>query len=261
MLILKPGTKYLNLFKVEFIKLFYSNSFWIIIGLYGVLQAGLLPILVSKANLIFEIQTNEAIDALPNLMLYAHFWLAGALKILPAMIIIISQCNEFEFKTIRQTIMDGWSRGEFVLSKATATISISLLAVAITCLVSILAYKYNDQVSSMESLRWPLSVGLFIEISTYLLITLLITTIVKNPALVLVTLALLTTGEYLLLADLENSWEGISEYFPLYALNHPFESNMNMNGLHFNSNTLQTSLMWAILTLIINVFYLRSADL
>jgi hypothetical protein len=250
--------KVLSLFKVENKKLIHSNYFWIILVLYAALQVGLMPILSSKAEILFNIQTSEVQPAIITL---AHYWLGGALKILPAMIIIISQSNEFEYKTIRQTIMDGWSKLEFVLSKTSGVLMVAVLSVLFTLVISFASWQQDDP-GSVDITVWILlSVGLFIEITTYLMITLLIATIVRNPALILIAMGLLTAGEFILLGNFESKWEGISQYFPIYALNHPFEPGINTGSLHFNFVTIQTSLMTIIGALILNVFYLKKIDL
>ncbi|WKZ59214.1 MAG: hypothetical protein QY309_15270 [Cyclobacteriaceae bacterium] len=250
--------KALFLFKVENQKLILSNYFWIILALYAVLQVGLMPILSTKAETVLNIQPA---DVQPAVLTLAHYWIGGALKFLPAMIIIISQSNEFEYKTIRQTIMDGWSKLEFVLSKTSGVLMVAALSVLVTLVASFASWRPGDPGSVDITVRMLLSVGLFIEITTYLMITLLITTIVRNPALVLVALGLLTAGEFLLVDDLESKWEGISQYFPIYALNHPFEPGIKTGPLHFNFVTIQTSLMTMIGVLILNVFYLKKIDL
>src|SRR5690554_1564066 len=130
----------LRLVKLEFLKLKTNRAFWILLGIYFLA----LIVFAFSGGIILKYLENDGVNyqGLSPVMLPIYdfediwqnlAWLGYLFKIFPALLIIISITNEFQFKTHRQNIIDGLSRMEFFLSKLSFAIFLALLsAVVIT---------------------------------------------------------------------------------------------------------------------------------
>ena len=114
-----------RLFQIELIKIRSNASFWVLTSLHiGII---LLVILSGKVFLKTISLNGESISnmidpsAIP-LYQFPDIWhnityVAGYLKIILAIYIIISITSEISYNTLRQNIMNGLSRTDFILSK------------------------------------------------------------------------------------------------------------------------------------------------
>lgn len=145
----------LRLIKLEFLKLKTNRAFWILLGLYFL---SLLAVVFSGKYILqyleYEGVTYRGLSA-TMLPIYDFediwqnlAWIGYFFKIFPALLIIISITNEFQFKTHRQNIIDGLSRTEFFLSKLFFSIFLALLSAAANLLIGlILGFLYASEVS------------------------------------------------------------------------------------------------------------------
>lgn len=130
-----------DLLRVEWMKVKYYRTFWVLSILYLVSIFG--------ANYIsYQIwQLNPKKGGMSTALLGSPFdfpdvwhttsYTSSFLMFIPGLLIIISVTNEFSYKTHRQNIIDGWSRNQFVLVKILLTVLIALIssvAVFITAL-------------------------------------------------------------------------------------------------------------------------------
>ena len=116
--------KMINLLKIELKKTVTNKTFWVLTGLY-VLLLGL--VFFGVQSVINEISTNASKTSsisIPKVSIYnfPDIWqnltyLAGFFKIFLAVVVIIFITNEFSFKTIRQNIITGMSRVDFIFYK------------------------------------------------------------------------------------------------------------------------------------------------
>ncbi len=145
----------LRLFKLEFLKLKTNRAFWFLLGIYFL---ALLAVVFSGKYILqyleYEGVTYGGLSA-TMLPIYDFediwhnlAWLSYLFKIFPALLIIISVTNEFQFKTHRQNIIDGLSRTEFFLSKLSFAIFLAVLSGAAILLIGlILGFLYASEVS------------------------------------------------------------------------------------------------------------------
>jgi ABC-2 type transport system permease protein len=133
----------IKLLKIEFKKILTYKIFWILAGLYFLFLA--------LGLLMAEFMINKQIDSInsrmpipfPHITIYFFPWIWQNMTffatiryvlIFPAIIIIILITNEFTFKTIRQNVINGMSKAEFITSKL---LLISLISVIMTVLLTI----------------------------------------------------------------------------------------------------------------------------
>lgn len=218
----------LRLARLEFIKLKTNKAFWILLGIYfvalliiafsggavlqylenkGVTYKGLSPILLP----IYDFE-----DIWQNLA-----WLGYLFKIFPALLIVISVCNEFQFKTHRQNIIDGLSRSEFLISKLSFALFIALLSALAIGLIGLLLGLLYASDTSLGTIfynaifipahayqlflyfMFAIFLGLVIRKSAFTIMVLLIYTLMIEP------IAAGITGYF---------YSGAASFFPLNAI-------------------------------------------
>jgi ABC-type transport system involved in multi-copper enzyme maturation permease subunit len=64
---------------------------------------------------------------------------------IPAVVIIMLITNEYSYRTLRQNIVDGWSRSEFIMSKLIDVIIITLLITFLYIIVCIVIGSINSK--------------------------------------------------------------------------------------------------------------------
>ena len=143
-------------------------------------------------------------------------------KFILAMVVIISITNEFSFKTIRQNIIDGFDRWDFLKSKV---FTIALLSVAAMVFIFLIGLITGLIYTPSEDLRFIFKdmgfvLGFFIETFAFLLFSLLIGTLVMRSGLAIGVLFLYTLIiEPIVTFNLPKYLEWIIPYFPIRALN------------------------------------------
>ncbi|MCB0653780.1 MAG: hypothetical protein KDC85_21060 [Saprospiraceae bacterium] len=134
----------LRLLKIELTKL-YTNRFFRVLGALWIFAFFTIPV---AFNYFLEwIQKNEPVGAEQFLKAdqwpifdFVDIWqnlayLYKMVTIFICFIVLASVTNEFDYKTIRQNVIDGMSRREFWLSKIVFMLGISMLATIFLALI------------------------------------------------------------------------------------------------------------------------------
>lgn len=147
----------MNLIKIEFRKLIYYPTFWVLSISYFLLMG-----IVLKGLNSFKMQVSAGGPAAQsNAVDFGSFgvfnfpdvwqvitYMAGFFFIIPAILIIITVCNEYEFRTFRQNLIDGLTKGEWMASKIITLLVISVVStVFVFTLVLVLGYSYSVDTS------------------------------------------------------------------------------------------------------------------
>ena len=112
-------------------------------------------------------------------------WNASILFLIPAILIITLTTNEFVYKTHRQNVIDGWSRGQFISVKLVEVLLLSILSTVVVILTALgfglLANKLPQGVSVWQESRF---VGFFfVQMLSYSLIAFLLGLFIKRAGL------------------------------------------------------------------------------
>jgi len=183
-----------KLLKIELQKILTYKVFWILMGLYflflvlGILMAGSII-----NNMIDNINKNSPIP-FPHATIYffpdiwqniSFFASIRFILILPATIIIILITNEFTNKTIRQNIVNGMSRQEFLLSKLQLIFLISLFITVILILGTFILGIVNTDSASLQMIVKKISFagGFFIQLFSFLVFAFFTGFILRNTGL------------------------------------------------------------------------------
>lgn len=214
----------LRLFKIEFYKLRYSKTFWIICALYVFLII-IIPLSISGFLDMIKIDGADAQAFDPAKIPVLHFpdiwqniiYLYGFIRIFAGILVIISVSNEYTFRTIRQNIIDGMSREDFILSKLITFFILSLIAaLLVLCTLTTAGMMQTPQVEVADIIYGLQFVGAyFLELFTYMVIALFITVFIQRAGLSIALLLLATAIEYIIGFNIP---EAMIDYLPMHAL-------------------------------------------
>lgn len=193
----------MKLLSIELKKILPYKTFWIIIGLYflflalGIIMAEfIVNAMVDDVNKRLPIPLPHAVlfnfpDIWQNLTFFASI---RFVLIFPAIIVIILITNEFTNKTVRQNIVNGMSRSEFILSKLQVVFMLSLvITIILTLVMFILGLTNSDSQSlSMIFTRFSFVFGFFIQMTTYLCYAFFIAFLLRNTGLSIALFTLYT---------------------------------------------------------------------
>ncbi|NER10742.1 ABC-type transport system involved in multi-copper enzyme maturation, permease component [Muriicola jejuensis] len=135
-----------RLLQIEFIKLWNNRSSRILIISYFVLLTSIALVAAIKFD-IGPIQFHLADQGIFNFPYIWHFntFVTAFFKLFLAIVIVSMMSNEYSNKTIKQNLIDGLSKKEFILSKFLTVISFALISTLFVFVVSmILGLIYSD---------------------------------------------------------------------------------------------------------------------
>lgn len=219
----------LYLLKIDLKKMTSYRTFWVVCGLYfmtlGFGTASGMEFLKWLANTFEKFgESNLNIARVP---LY-HFpdvwmnliWVSGLLKIVLGVMVVISVTNEFAYRTLRQNIIDGLSRFDFLMSKIMTNVLLSLMSVALIFLIGLftgfiysLDVTFSKIVTDLEF--FP---AYFLEIFFFLSFALMLSMLIQRSGLTIIVLLLAKVIELIIVAKVENYAEWLVPFFPLESI-------------------------------------------
>ncbi|RMB59568.1 ABC transporter permease [Dokdonia sinensis] len=136
----------LRLLHIEFQKLRYSKSAKVLsIAYFGILLC--IALIVSIEFNFGDIKVRIADQGIFNFPFIWHgnTWLASFLKIFLAVVIVSMTSNEYSNRTLKQNLIDGLSKKEFILSKFyTVLVFAGFSTVFVFIMSLILGYAFSD---------------------------------------------------------------------------------------------------------------------
>jgi ABC-2 type transport system permease protein len=158
-----------SLIRTEWLKMRKYNAFWWIMGITALSYPGI--------NYIFYMIYDEIIQKksgagqlakiyIGNPFTFPEAWHTVAyfsswFIFIPAVVVIMFISNEYTFKTHRQNIIDGWSRSQFVTSKLTDVLIISLIITILYSIVSFVMGITNQERLIQDTWGQAKYIGLF----------------------------------------------------------------------------------------------------
>jgi hypothetical protein len=189
----------IRLFLIEWIKLRNYRAFQILTGLYflvvGVVccsGALFLNYLKSQgANFQGVDPTIIPLYEFPDVWQNITF-VAARLKIFLAFIVIISLTNEITYKTLRQNIIDGLNRVDFMLSKLSMIFVFSIVNTLFVFLLGLatgLIYSHNTSIGAIFS-NMQFFGAFFLNVFAFLVFAFLLGLIIKRTGIAIVFLGI-----------------------------------------------------------------------
>jgi len=216
----------IRLLKIEIHKIFYSRTFWIILGLYIVLLT-LIALGLDSILKSFTVNNGKQQQSVANLVFqgYSVFnfpgvwhnlvYLASWFKLLLAVLVVILVTNEYSYKTLRQNIIDGLSKWEVIWAKELVILILSVTAVIYIILLTLILGKSQSD----ENIFYGSSIliSYFFSLILYLNFTYLLSSWLKKSGFVIGILFLYTLIiENLIALKLP---EYITRFFPMNLIN------------------------------------------
>ncbi|WP_405381297.1 ABC transporter permease [Maribacter sp. LLG6340-A2] len=217
----------IRLLQIEFIKLWNNRASKILIISYFALLTSIALFAAIKFD-IGPVQFHLADQGIFNFPYIWHFntFITAFFKLFLAIVIVSMMSNEYSNKTIKQNLIDGLSKKEFILSKFLTVISFSLISTIFVFVVSLilgLAYSdYNEFLIIITDLKFlPI---FFIKLIGFFSFCLFLGILVKRSAFALGFLILWQVFEGILRGILrwkffdEATTDGIMNFFPLQSM-------------------------------------------
>ena len=220
----------LKLLKIDLIKNYNYRSFWVLTILYfillGIVAASGMEILKWLKSIGADFEEFDPLriplyhfpDIWQNL-----FYVGTYFKFILAIVVIISITNEFSYKTIKQNIIDGMSRMDFLKSKVATIFILSIAAtIFLTLIIIVTGLIYSDpDTKNLKDIFTGTGfiLAFFLNIFSYLLFALLVGSVVRRSGLSIGLLFLYSVMiENIIIFNLPDSLEFISSFFPMSSL-------------------------------------------
>jgi ABC-type transport system involved in multi-copper enzyme maturation permease subunit len=194
-------------------KLKNYRTFWILASLYLLCIGGLnYMVFYIQQRIYHEREAKGMAQMIIGRIPYAFptvwqmtAYVSGFLLFFPGLLMIISMTNEFSFKTHRQNVIDGWSRGGFISVKMMLAIIMSVIStIAVIITAAVFGSVEGSHAFSTDNFIYILYY--FIQTISYIMAALFISVLVKRGALAI--------GIYFLyVAVIENVVSRILSYY------------------------------------------------
>lgn len=226
----------LRLLNIEFIKLWNNRASKILILAYFILLTSIALIASIKFD-IGPIKFHLAEQGIFNFPYIWHFntYVAAALKFFLAIVIVSMVANEYSNKTIKQNLIDGLSKKEFILSKFYTVAVFALISTVFVFITSLILGLFF---SSITEAHWIFSdleylFAFFIKLLGFFSFCLFIGILIKRSAFALGFLFVWFVIEKIAYGFIrfeingtKNNWDYITQFFPLESMynliNEPF---------------------------------------
>lgn len=277
-----------RLLSIEFQKLFKNRASKFLILTYFIL----LSFIALIASIKFEFGSFRLHIAEQGIFNFPYIWhfntyIASIFKLFLAIVIVSMMANEYSYGTLKQNLIDGMTKKEFVFSKFITVVALSLASVVFIFLLSlILGYSFSSysEISIITSdLEYLLA--FFIKLTAFFSFCLFLGILVKRSAFALGFLLVWNIIEWILTVLLRwiifpntNIYAKINQFFPLESMSNlikePFsrlsaikniettitgENTVKDYGVHFGEVTIVV--IWTIIFIYLSYWILRKRDL
>jgi len=265
-----------RLLLTEWIKIKHYKPFWILTGLYFI---SLLLIFAGGWLILrwLESQGADFRDIKPTMLPIYDFYdiwhnftyMASIVKVIPAFIFLILVTNEYSFRTLRQNIIDGMTRKEFLLGKIQFAVIFSLVSTFFIFVMGLVIGLLFSPVKDPHSifLHADFLVGHFIEMLVFLSFTLFVGILIRRTGFALVLLFMYTLIiEPVFALWINYKFDGPEMFFPVKAINllitNPFSKYLLMQTQeHILISSIVIALVWGLVFNLGSYFLLRKRDL
>ncbi|EAQ49478.1 MULTISPECIES: ABC transporter permease [Leeuwenhoekiella] len=241
----------LRLLTIEFYKLKHSRSSKVLSIAYFVILSFIALIASIEFNL-GDFQIRIADQGIFNFPFIWHFntWVAATLKFFLAIVIVSMISNEYSNRTLKQNLIDGLSKKEFMLSKFYTVIAFAALSTLfIFVMTLILGYSFSDYTEfSIVTREMEFLLAYFFKLVGFFSFCLFLGVLVKRSAFALGFLFVWWIFENILYGILRwqtsaETADAVIQFFPLESMknliNLPFQ---RLNFIETAANQLQADI-------------------
>lgn len=263
----------INLLRIELKKMTSYRTFWVVCGLYFI--TGTLTMASGMEFLRWINYTFGANINISRIPIY-HFpdvwlnliWFSGLFKIILAIMISISITNEYSYRTLRQNIIDGMSRWEFVASKMMLNLLLSLASTVMVFVIAMITGLIYSPEISWANVTSDLDflLAYFFEVFMFLSYAMMMSILIQRAGLTIIILLLTHAIEYLITWNIVDFVPGLVPFFPMRSIWNQIEVPYMRYGLqeirdYLTLSTTGIVLGWIIMFNIVSYWKIRKSDL
>lgn len=182
-------------FTLEWLKLKHYRVFWVLFGLYLIAQ-----LIITNGGIFFLewLKSKEFdFDGLdPSIIPIYDFpdiwqntvWLASFVKVLISFIVIVSVNNELTYNTLRQNIIDGVSKKEFLMSKFSLILFLAGICTLVLFLSGLIAGFNYSHVTDLKYVFSELEflLGYFLQLVVFSMFAFCLALVIKKAGFAIV---------------------------------------------------------------------------
>jgi ABC-2 type transport system permease protein len=268
----------IRLLRIELKKILSYRTFWVLTGLY---LLSLIIVLASLQAFLDNIVSKSDLPEdmlIPQISLYVFpdIWhnltyIASSrffFKLIMAIIVIILITNEFSYRTVKQNIITGLSRTEFLIAKFEMVVLLCIVSTLILFLTGLfLGFGHTKEISfAVVFSKSEFLLAYFAEILVYLTFVMFIAFLLRKAGLAIGLLLLYTIIEPIIKISFPESF---GRFFPLEAMNNlihlPNTKLMKLVGIKFQEyvaiSDLSIALLYGCLFFVLSWLILKNRDL
>lgn len=218
----------LRLLSIEFQKIFKNRASKFLVLAYFILLS-FIALIVSIEFEIGDFNLRIADQGIFNFPYIWHFntYIAAWFKLFLAIVVVSMMANEYSYGTLKQNLIDGLSKKEFILTKFYTILAFSLASTVFVFVLSlILGYSfssYNELSIVFSDLDYILA--FFLKLVAFFSLCLFLGILIKRSAFALGFLFIMFVGEFLLTQLMRWNWfpktevyQQVSQFFPLTSM-------------------------------------------
>ena len=230
----------LRLLNIELQKLRYNRAAKVISVIYFILITFIA--LISSIEFNFgDFHFRVADQGIFNFPFIWHFntYMAAILKLFLAIVIVSMMSNEYSYRTLKQNLIDGLSKKEFLLSKFLAVLLFSVISTIFIFAVSlILGLRFSDYTELGIIFSGMQYIGAyFIKLVAFFSLCLFLGVLVKRSAFALGFLIVIQIVEWLIYGLMKWQFfkdteiaDQVAQFFPLNAMANLIKEPMSRLG-------------------------------
>jgi ABC-type transport system involved in multi-copper enzyme maturation permease subunit len=261
----------IRLLNIELKKTLNNKTFWIIGGLYALI----IFIVYWGIQSFFKDVVGNISPSDISLYTFPDIWhnltyISGYFKLILGITVVIFITNEYTYRTLRQNIITGLSRKEFLISKLLFIVFIATFATLFLYINGIILGFLNTENITITLLfkKNYFLFGYFLELVAFMTIAMFFAILIKRSG---ITLGVLLLYYYLIEPFLNYRLpDNIGDYLPFQAISNligipPNTSLMKLANINFKEHIELSDIMitsgYIILFIYMMYFILRKRDL
>lgn len=184
----------IHLLKIEYSKLRHYSTFWVMLIIYAVM----VPLAIFG---FAQLERPPLLNGSDKLH-FPHTWnfvtyVASIFNMLLGILVVLIVTNDFNFRTFKQNIIDGLSRGQVITAKFLIVFVLALVVALYTILMALFfGFLYSDEIVSVFENFYFVGIY-FIQTLGYFTLAFLLAILLKKPALSIVIYAILFVFKFI----------------------------------------------------------------
>ncbi len=214
----------LRLLSIEIHKLRYNRASKILIFTYFGLLASIALISAIKFK-IGTFEFNLAKEGIFNFPYIWHFstYISAIFKFFLLLVIVSMTANEYSYKTLKQNLIDGLSKKEFVLSKFYTVVLLALLSTIFVFIISLILGYFHSDFTELSIVFSDLEYlfAFFIKLTGFFSLGLFLGILIKRSAFAIGAMVIWSIIESAIKGVFHfkyPNYEFLSNYLPLEAM-------------------------------------------